>query len=146
MQTTAQTNTHRPTWWNRQYDSAWDRVKDALHRDLEQTKADLGLGTGQDLNQHVGDTVRQAVGAQEIPPEHIPNMEAPKPLWDEDAARYGYGAGLSDAYRPHAAWGDDVESRMSREWTGMGAEQPWDRVRDSARRGFDYARSLRLTT
>ena len=140
------TSTARPTWWNRQYDSAWERVKDALRRDLDQTKADVGMSTGQELNQGVADTVRQAVGAQEIPPEHIPNMEAPRPLIDDDAARYGYGAGLSEAYRPHGAWGEDTEDRMRREWHGMGADRPWESVRDSARRGFDYARSLRLAT
>jgi hypothetical protein len=57
-----------PSWWNDQHASAWDRVKEALLRDWEQTKADLsGQKLGHDLNQDVGDTLKQAAGKQEIP-------------------------------------------------------------------------------
>ncbi len=31
----------RPQWWTDQHTSTWDRVKEALRRDWEQTKADL---------------------------------------------------------------------------------------------------------
>lgn len=63
--------------WNRHFDSAWQRVSEALHRDLAQTKADLGLRTGQELNQHFWDTLAQAVGAEDVPPDHVPNMRLP---------------------------------------------------------------------
>ena len=43
-------------------DSKADDVKDALKRDLEQTKADLPGVDGEDLDQDAGDTVRQALG------------------------------------------------------------------------------------
>lgn len=63
-----------PAWWQPQHESGWDRVKAALHRDWEQTKADFsGEKRGADLNQHVGDTVRQALGKEPIPPENVPN-------------------------------------------------------------------------
>ena len=39
-----------PTWWNRDYDSGWDRVKEAFRRDWDQTKHDFG-GDEPDLNQ-----------------------------------------------------------------------------------------------
>ncbi|MCU1372421.1 MAG: hypothetical protein JWO77_3615 [Ilumatobacteraceae bacterium] len=43
-------------------DSKADNVKDALKRDLEQTKADLPGLKGDDIDQDAGDTVRQALG------------------------------------------------------------------------------------
>ncbi|MGN6694145.1 MAG: hypothetical protein ACTHN0_08205 [Aquihabitans sp.] len=43
-------------------DSKADDVKDALARDLEQTKADLPGLDGEDIGQDAGDTVRQALG------------------------------------------------------------------------------------
>ncbi|HLL25517.1 MAG TPA: hypothetical protein VK427_25445, partial [Kofleriaceae bacterium] len=59
----------KPNWWNQEHDSAWDRVKDAMKRDWEQTKSDLTFGrTGTDLDQDVGDTVKQMAGKEAIPP------------------------------------------------------------------------------
>ena len=56
-----------PTWWTRRHASRWNRVKDALRRDWEQTKADLGpMATG-NLDQRIGDTVRQAIGSEPLP-------------------------------------------------------------------------------
>lgn len=51
-------------------------VKEALERDLEQTKADLtGDRKGQDLDQDVDDTVKQATGNDPIPPDGVPNRD-----------------------------------------------------------------------
>ncbi|HUR49009.1 MAG TPA: hypothetical protein VMY88_05690 [Acidimicrobiales bacterium] len=51
-------------------------IKDALQRDLEQTKADVtGNRAGQDLDQDVDDTLRQAVGKQDVPGENQPNRD-----------------------------------------------------------------------
>lgn len=58
----------RPQWWTDQHTSTWDRVKEALRRDWEQTKADLSSSDGRALNQNVADTVKQAAGAQPLPP------------------------------------------------------------------------------
>jgi hypothetical protein len=44
------------------------RVKEALRRDWMQTKDDVTDHQGRDLNQDAADTVKQAVGAEEIPP------------------------------------------------------------------------------
>ena len=57
-----------PTWWNDQHNTAWERAREALRRDWEQTKADLtGNASGHDLNQSIGDTVRQATGKDPLP-------------------------------------------------------------------------------
>lgn len=49
------------------------KVKDALKRDLEQTKSDLPGLHGEDLDQSIGDTVKQATGKEPIPPAGQPN-------------------------------------------------------------------------
>ncbi len=64
-------NTHNtskyPTWWTKENDSSWDRVKAAMKRDWDQTKHDFG-GQQPDTNQKIGNTVRQAEGKEAIPP------------------------------------------------------------------------------
>lgn len=53
-----------------------NNVKEALQRDLEQTKADVtGNRLGRDLDQDVDDTVRQAAGKQDVPPQNQPNRD-----------------------------------------------------------------------
>jgi len=58
----------RPQWWTDKHSSTWDRVKAALRRDWEQTKADFSSNDSADLNQEIGDTVKQSVGKEPIPP------------------------------------------------------------------------------
>ncbi|HZG35393.1 MAG TPA: hypothetical protein VEY87_06055 [Gaiellaceae bacterium] len=50
-------------------------VGDALERDWEQTKSDLPGLEGKDLDQDVDDTVKQATGNEETPPENVPNRD-----------------------------------------------------------------------
>ena len=56
-------------------DEKKDRVTDALQRDWEQTKHDLPGLHGEDLDQDVGDTVRQATGKEEPPPDGVPDRD-----------------------------------------------------------------------
>ncbi len=52
------------------------RMSEALKRDVEQTKHDLTGGKkGEDLDQDVHETVKQAAGKQPIPPRHVPNPD-----------------------------------------------------------------------
>src|SRR5689334_6635492 len=81
-----------PSWWNRDYDSGWDRTKEAFRRDWEQTKHDFGANAP-DLKQDVGDTVAQATGRQPMPAPNQPSPESPRKFDDyEPAYRFGYGA------------------------------------------------------
>jgi Skp family chaperone for outer membrane proteins len=57
------TMTRNPAWWSEKHALAWSHVKDALERDWEQTKADFS-GSGQKLNQTVGDSTDPAVVAK----------------------------------------------------------------------------------
>ena len=65
------TEPRRPAWWTEAHTSDWDRVKAALKRDWEQTKADFSLASGENLNQTVADTVMQAAGAEPLPPSGV---------------------------------------------------------------------------
>lgn len=56
-----------PHWWTESHTSAWERAKEAFRRDWEQTKADFS-SKGVDLHQNAGDTVKQALGAEPLPP------------------------------------------------------------------------------
>jgi len=58
---------YTPAWWTDRHTSSWERVKDAFRRDWEQTKADLS-GQPSSLNQNAGDTVKQAMGTEPVPP------------------------------------------------------------------------------
>jgi hypothetical protein len=58
----------RPLWWSDKHASAWERAKEALRRDWEQTKADFSSHSGIVLNQNVGDTLKQVAGAAPVPP------------------------------------------------------------------------------
>ena len=62
-----------PTWWTGQPDSTWDRVREALRRDWEQTKANLGFSTGWDLRQDATHTIKQVLGWEKLPLPHQPN-------------------------------------------------------------------------
>lgn len=48
---------------------------EALERDWEQTKSDLPGLEGEDLDQDVDDTVKQATGNEPVPPEGQPNRD-----------------------------------------------------------------------
>jgi hypothetical protein len=125
--------TDNPGWWKNDYDSSWDRVKDAFRRDWEQTKHDFGSSEARDLDQNVDDTVRQMVGSENTAqPTVASDDRATEDL--EPAWRYGYGA------RQHygtAEWNDDLDARLRNDWTGMGRAD-YDRYRDDIRRGWDY--------
>ncbi|EYF06344.1 hypothetical protein [Chondromyces apiculatus] len=124
-----------PAWWNDEKTTAWDRVKEALRRDWEQTKADFTKHQGQELNQDVGDTVKQAVGKEPIPPPGMPNVD-----WDhvEPGMRYGWGA--ASHYKDEADWDDRVEGKLKEEWNDLKSGRTWDETKDAVRRGWDSAR------
>ena len=126
-----------PSWWNDEHSTNWERVKKAMRRDWEQTKADVSDG-GQELNQSVGDTVRQAMGKEPIPPGGFANPDGKHITfhnWDdvEPAVRYGYGA---RQFYGEADWNDDLESKLRKDWTSD-EEGSWDKVKHAVHRGWD---------
>ena len=126
-----------PAWWKDEHSSSWDRAKEALRRDWEQTKADLSDG-GQELNQTAGDTLRQASGKEPIPPAGFanPNHSAHDRSWSnaEPALRYGHGA---RQYYSERDWNDDLEQELRADWNRSGNESSWEKVKVHVRRGWD---------
>lgn len=116
-----------PRWWTNEHTSAWDRVKAAMKRDWEQTKSDLSFEkAGTDLDQSVGDTVKQAVGKEDFDR-------------DEPAFRYGHGASMH--YRDaDDDWSDRVENKMREEWGDLKSGQTWDEAKAAVHRGWDWGR------
>lgn len=134
-------NFKNPSWWNDSHLSGWDRTKEALRRDWEQTKADLTDG-GRELNQDVGDTLKQASGKQRIPGANVPNPPDADDLEDfssaEPALRYGYGA---RHYYGGSEWDDHVETKLRQDWESAGNESgTWERVKRAVRRGWESAK------
>ena len=127
-----------PKWWKNEHTSVWERVKGALERDWEQTKADVSKG-GKELNQGVTDTVKQAVGADPLPRPNQPTVDGD---WKAAAPAYRYGVGAREQYtKDHPDWNDRLESKLREEWSDMKSGKTWDEVRTSVRRGWDKARS-----
>ena len=122
-------------------DGAWPRVREALKRDWEQTRHDLGMASGTDLHQHVSDTVMQALGEESIPPAHVPNAGT---VWSDEAAlRYGYSAALGPNYHDHVEWTPQLEIKLQRDWLGLPSGREWLEVRDAVRYGWIRAQQSR---
>jgi hypothetical protein len=96
-----------PKWWNRQNESAWERVKAAFKRDWDQTMHDAG-GHRPDTHQNVDDAVKQAAGKEAIPPRGMPSYEE-----IEDAYLFGFSARYqSDSQYP--IWDMRLEAQLER--------------------------------
>ena len=127
-----------PKWWNEEHESTWGRVKAAMKRDWEQTKADLS-SKGRDLDQDVDDTVKQAMGKQNIPPPTQPNRDDDD--WNNVEEGYRYGVGARSQYgTEHADWDDRLEGKLRNEWGDMRSGRTWDEVKSAVRRGWDRVR------
>lgn len=127
----------KPTWWKEEtHASGWDRVREALRRDWQQTRHDLHAG-GHELNQGVKDTVKQMSGKQPLPP--IDQANPPKVIGSFDDAElpleYGYGARREFAEDRFSL----VEPQLRSEWerTNHATSRRWDDVREYVRRGFE---------
>ena len=125
-----------PIWWNDKHEGTWDRVKSAIKRDWEQTKHDFSKKSGRDLDQSVGDTIKQAAGKEPIPPGGAPNPSDVDKEWDDVEPAYRYGVGARTYY------GDEdwkkTEQRMSNEWSSLDDDREWDDVKGEVRRAYDY--------
>lgn len=125
-----------PSWWTDEHSSAWDRTKQALRRDWEQTKADVS-SSGHELNQSLGDTLKQATGKEAIPPGNVPNLGSGSGWADEEPAlRYGYGARQYYAGAGEE-WDDELEGKLKNDWDSTSNDSSWDRVKGAVRRGWE---------
>ena len=128
-----------PKWWNDEHESTWSRVKAAMKRDWEQTKADFSKTKGRELDQDVDDTVKQAAGKQPIPPLNQPNRDEDD--WNRVEEGYRYGVGARSQYgTQYNEWDDRVESKLREEWGDLKSGRTWDEVKSAVRRGWDRVR------
>lgn len=111
---------NRPSWYNDESDSAWNRIKAAFGNDWEQTKRDFGSKNARELNQDVDDTVKQAAGASDAFENH------------EQAFRFGYAAQRQYKTK-YPTWNNDLDTQLRKDY---GAD--YDRDRDYIRHAYEY--------
>ncbi len=131
-----------PQWWNNNYEMSWGRVKEAIRRDLEQTKHDLNMG-GHELNQGVTDTVAQASGEEAIPDINHANPAHVLGTWDQAQLPIGFGYGARLHYgAKHPAWSPAIESTLRAEWDAahIATGRTWDEVKQNVRCGYESTR------
>ncbi len=110
-----------PTWYKPEYGVHWDRVKEAIRRDWQQTKQDLHMKGGHELSQKGTDTIKQAVGKEDIPSINDPNPQ--KIIGDlsgeweraEGPMEYGYAARRQFGTE-HKEWDANLDSDLRKEW------------------------------
>lgn len=132
----------RPQWWTDKHSSTWDRVKAALRRDWEQTKADFSSDSGAVRVKAQGKIASEQQAAREKIAEaqrKASERVASVRDWNqvESAIQYGYGARLQYADSP--TWDDQLESRLRHEWTQLKNGDTWEDVQPHVRHGWDAA-------
>ncbi len=132
----------KPTWFKQEHASEWQRIKEALRRDWDQTKHDLHLG-GHNLNQTIGDTGEQ-LGGVNPPPDGRPmpaKIVGDASDWQivEEPVAYGYAA-RTQYGREHPRWNDKLDVMLRSEWETMqtGTKRTWDEVKSTVRHGYEY--------
>jgi hypothetical protein len=144
-------HTHwHPKWWKEEHTSGWERVREAVRRDWQQTRHDLHLG-GHELNQKLGDTVKQAEGKDPVP--DINQANPPRVVgkldgeWErvEPPMEYGFAARRQFG-ATHPEWNDDIDRKLEAEWqkqppSKSPVETTWNEVRVYVRRGYEHLKS-----
>ena len=128
-----------PAWWNENHTGAWERSKEAMKRDWEQTKNDVSKRSGKELKQNAADTIKQAAGAEAIPPQGTPNMKGNDDFSHVEPA-YRYGVGLSAQYSSQKDWNPDFENKAEGEWSTFSDKSSWSDAKSYVRRGFEKSR------
>ena len=132
----------QPSWWNEHHASAWERVKEAMRRDWEQTRHDVSMKGGHELNQGIGDTVKQATGSERIPSDDRPNPPKVVGDWNDVELPLEYGFAAREQYDQYSAWSSELEGTLRTEWeTGRAKTgRDWRDVREHVKRGFEAKR------
>jgi hypothetical protein len=136
------TTAKNPGWWTNEHTTAWEKVKEAFRRDWEQTKADVSKKAGHELNQNIGDTVKQAAGKEAIPAPGAPNpaKKSEVKTFEQIEPAYRFGHGARKQYGKE--WNEGLESNLARDWKDAGHDEGWADTRDYVRQGFDGNGSL----
>jgi hypothetical protein len=125
----------KPSWWSDVHASGWERAKEAVRRDWQQTKHDLHLG-GHELNQNLDHTYTQAVGGEAIPP--IDAANPPKVLgpWQDAEMAIGFGYSAKTHYGDRfPEWNSTVEGILEKDWKSE--ILPWEKIKGYIRHGYE---------
>jgi hypothetical protein len=127
-----------PSWWTSSDSNGWDRAREAMRRDWDQTKHDLHMG-GHELNQKLEDTLGQAAGKRAMPPIDEPNPPKVIGRWEEAEMPIGYGYAARNHFGDkYPAWNDELDRRLATDWNRT--DRAWDEVRPYVRRGYEAKR------
>jgi hypothetical protein len=127
----------KPTWWTPASSGAWERVKEALRRDWEQTKHDLHVG-GHERNQRLSDTVAQAAGQKPIPPDDRANAHVIA-RWEDIEVPIGFGYAAYHHYGDrYPTWTPELERALKSDWKDSAV--PWHRIKMYVRHGYELPR------
>ena len=130
-----------PSWWTENvHGTAWERVKEAMRRDVAQTKHDVHMG-GHELNQNVTDTVKQAAGKEAIPSINQPNPPKVLGEWNDIETPLSYGFAAREHFgKNYPSWNSELESQLKKEWSSApeNADKEWNSVTPLIRRGYEY--------
>jgi hypothetical protein len=115
----------QPRWWTEQtHGSMWSRVREAMKRDWEQTKSDLGIGGGHQRDgRNDGSAARSATWS-----------DVETPLAYGYCARQEFGA-------EHQSWNERLENALRTEWEkdGNPHRSRWNEIKAIVRRGYEQA-------
>ena len=128
-------NTNKPSWWAEEHASSWDRAREALGRDWEQTKHDLHLG-GHELNQSVDHTVAQARGSEAAPPVGAANPPKVIGRWEDVEPAIGFGYAARGHYGSrYPKWSGELERALHEDWHNPTTS--WNEVKAYVRHGYE---------
>ena len=92
--------------------------------DWEQTKADFSKDKGHELNQNVGDTVKQAAGKKHIPSGAQPDDKPESKAYDRIEPRAPLRLQRVEShFAEHTRWDASLETKMRDEWNKLHADQ-----------------------
>jgi hypothetical protein len=123
-----------PSFWSDEQQSAWERAKDALHRDWLQTRSDLHLG-GADLDQTAKDTVKEIAGR-----EAGPTTVEGRIGWEQARRAIRLGHGAATYWTAEGDWSQELDGRLRGEWEKLDTSIDWEEARPLVMRGWEYGR------
>jgi hypothetical protein len=122
-------------------DGVWDTIGAALRRDWEQTKNHFMPDRAQHLGQTAGDTIRQAIGVDDVPSGGKPNPPDTDMSWEDAAPAIRFGHDAATRLPREQQWDAAFEDRLSNEWRAGELGPPWSNVSHLVRFGWDYRRT-----
>ena len=120
--------TYDADWWTKDYDLAWEQVKDRLHWDWEKTRQNHVP-----MTMNSGETASPGSEKRREPPLFQPKFDE-----CEWALRLGIGARLHYG-TAYPQWNDQLEQVLLEDCELMDRVDEWEQCKSAIRRGYDYS-------